>query len=131
MVASQAVFWNYLELLVANHIIVIDRPQGSTHPRYPDLVYPLDYGYLEGTTSTDQEAIDVWVGKGSSHEAVHPLPKVISALILTVDLGKNDTEVKIALDCTEEEIQTILSFHNSNKMGAIAVEYPIYEMESV
>lgn len=114
-------FWRYLEVLVAKHAIVIDRPQGSAHPRYPDLVYPLNYGYLEGTTSTDNDAIDVWVGSAGGHGTSQSAPKAITALILTADLVKNDVEVKIALDCTDEEIQTILSFHNSNKMGATAI----------
>lgn len=37
-------FWRQLAQLVAESEIVIDRPQGSAHPRYPDFVYPLDYG---------------------------------------------------------------------------------------
>ena len=37
-------FWRQLAQLVAESEIVIDRPQGSAHPRYPDFVCPLDYG---------------------------------------------------------------------------------------
>jgi len=33
-------FWRQLAQLVAESEIVIDRPQGSAHPRYPDFVYP-------------------------------------------------------------------------------------------
>ena len=127
----QTVFWHYLDLLVTNHKIVIDRPRGSSHPRYPDVVYPLDYGYLESTTSTDQGGIDVWMGRDSRHEDTQPAPAMISALILTVDLLKSDAELKIAINCTEEEIQTILSFHNSNKMGATVFRKPMAEKESV
>ena len=32
------------------------------HPRYPQIVYELDYGYLDGTKSSDNEGIDVWLG---------------------------------------------------------------------
>jgi inorganic pyrophosphatase len=124
-------FWHYLDILVANHKIVIDRPVGSSHPRYPEVIYPVDYGYLEETTSTDKDGIDVWIGKGSSKVVVQTPPRVISALILTVDLVKNDAEIKIALNCSEEEIQTILSFHNSNKMGATVIRRPMEDKESV
>lgn len=57
-------FWNALDKLVENADIVIDRPKGTTHPRFPDFVYQVDYGYLKETTSMDGGGIDVWVGTG-------------------------------------------------------------------
>ena len=51
-------FWNFLEKLVAEASIVIDRPCGSSHPRYPDFIYPVNYGYLDGTTAVDGNSID-------------------------------------------------------------------------
>jgi inorganic pyrophosphatase len=39
-------FWQALDSLISMSEIVIDRPRGTTHPRYPDFIYPLDYGYL-------------------------------------------------------------------------------------
>ncbi len=50
-----------IQLIVTNSL-VIDRPKGSSHPRYPHVIYPLDYGYLENTTSSDGDGIDVWLG---------------------------------------------------------------------
>lgn len=44
-------FWNALDELVSKSKIVIDRPKGTRHPKYPDILYKVDYGYLEGTTS--------------------------------------------------------------------------------
>ncbi|WP_160166303.1 hypothetical protein [Calothrix sp. PCC 7507] len=44
-------FWLKLDQLVANSNLKIDRPQGTSHPRYPTFVYPLDYGYLENTST--------------------------------------------------------------------------------
>lgn len=41
--------------------VKIDRPLGSTHPRYPDLVYPVNYGYLPGMLGGDREEQDVYV----------------------------------------------------------------------
>jgi len=35
--------------LASANPILLDRPKGTVHPRYPDLIYPLDYGYLENT----------------------------------------------------------------------------------
>ena len=37
-------FWNAIDKLVAESEIVIDRPTGSSHPRYPHIVYEVAYG---------------------------------------------------------------------------------------
>lgn len=55
-------FWIALDELVGKSKIVIDRPKGSAHPRFPDIIYQVDYGYLENTSSMDGAGIDVWVG---------------------------------------------------------------------
>jgi inorganic pyrophosphatase len=56
-----AEFWEYLQDLIASSSIVIERPQGTSHPDYPDVVYPLDYGYLKSTLTSDLGGIDVWI----------------------------------------------------------------------
>src|SRR5512143_1473324 len=104
-------FWQALDQLVAESKLVIDRPKGSHHPRYPEIVYPVDYGYLEGTTTVDGGGVEVWVGT---------LPdRKLTALALTVDLLKRDVEIKLVLGCTESEQQDILSFHNDGLMCAV------------
>lgn len=99
-------FWNALDKLVKNADIVIDRPKGTTHPRFPDFVYKVDYGYLKETTSMDGGGIDVWVGTGG---------KKIDAIMCTVDLIKKDSEIKILIGCTEEEKQIIYQTHNDTE----------------
>jgi len=99
-------FWNALDRLVAESKIVIDRPKGSQHPKYPSFIYPLDYGYLDGTTSMDGGGIDVW--KGTNGEDV-------DAIICIVDLLKRDSEIKILIGCSEDEKQTALKAHNNSE----------------
>jgi inorganic pyrophosphatase len=41
--------------------VVIDRPLGSTHLEHPDLVYPINYGYIPHTEAGDREPLDVYV----------------------------------------------------------------------
>jgi inorganic pyrophosphatase len=123
-VSASVTFWDYLDELVASKTLVIDRPKGTRHPRYPEIIYPLDYGYLEGTTSADGDGIDVWLGLSGNHYPSQMEAKSLSAVILTIDLVKQDAELKIMLNCTEEELQTILSFHNDYKMRAILVRRP-------
>jgi len=100
-------FWTLLDRLTAQSKIVIDRPAGSSHPCYPQMIYPLDYGYLEGTTGGDGAGIDIWVGS---------LPeKMICGILCTADVLKNDVEIKILFGCTESEIEQILRFLNDSE----------------
>ncbi|KAL6233187.1 hypothetical protein BDW75DRAFT_215700 [Aspergillus navahoensis] len=107
-------FWQALDTLVASHKIVVDRPRGTTHPRYPDEVYPLDYGYLQGTSADDGGGIDVWIGT--------LIEKIVGAVIVTVDLHKHDSEIKILLGCTPEETRVVLERHNRGKQSALLIE---------
>lgn len=99
-------FWIALDELVSNSEIVIDRPKGTAHPRYPDFIYQVDYGYLKNTTSMDGAGIDVWVGSGERR---------IDAIICTIDLMKKDSEIKILIGCTEEEKAIIYETHNETE----------------
>ena len=39
----------------------IDRPIGSRHPRHPEMIYPINYGYVEGIIAGDGAEQDVYV----------------------------------------------------------------------
>ncbi len=107
-------FWGYLDRLVAESRVVIDRPKQSRHPRYPDMIYPVDYGYLEGTTAADGGGIDVFVGAGG----IQPP----DAILCTIDLMKRDSEIKILLGCSADEKRAILALINGAAMQALLVE---------
>jgi inorganic pyrophosphatase len=113
-VSNPGEFWQFLQHLVSENQVVIDRPRGSSHPHYPDLIYPLDYGYLEGTTTIDGGGIDVWIGSSQEVE--------IGGILCTVDIKKQDAEIKILLGCSDLEIQAILEFHNAYAMRAIYIK---------
>lgn len=108
-------FWYCLDELLAQSKIIIDRPKGSIHPRYPQIVYQLDYGYLDGTKSYDNEGIDVWIGSDSDRQ--------LNAVMCTVDLVKKDAELKLLIGCTQKEKAYINSLYNEwSQMGGILVE---------
>lgn len=99
-------FWNALDELISNSEIIIDRPKGTTHPKYPDFLYRVDYGYLKNTSSMDGAGIDVWVGSGS---------KRVDAIMCIVDLIKRDSEIKLLIGCTEDETKIVYETHNETK----------------
>ena len=41
--------------------IKMDRPIGSIHPKHPDLVYPINYGYIPNVFGGDGEELDVYL----------------------------------------------------------------------
>ena len=100
-------FWNAIDTLVSSGKLIIDRPKGSTHPRFSNIKYELDYGYIENTTSMDGSGIDAWRGSMQSTK--------VNAIICTVDLMKKDSEIKLLIGCTEEEINCVYEFHNNTE----------------
>ena len=41
--------------------VIVDRSMGSCHPDYPDHIYPLNYGYVEGIMAADGEEQDAYI----------------------------------------------------------------------
>lgn len=93
--------WSHLEAIFQTRGVVIDRRKGSAHPRYPDTIYPVDYGYLPGTLGGDVEEIDAFVASA---------PTGVTAAALTQDPIKSDRELKLLIGCTPEEIAAIVRF---------------------
>jgi inorganic pyrophosphatase len=112
-VKMDTLFWSRLDELIKSSEIVIDRPKGTAHPRYPDLIFPLDYGYLKGTTAVDGNAIDVWRGSAGHLK--------LTAVACTVDVKKKDAEIKLIIGCTEKEINIIEKHHSGKYMSCIII----------
>lgn len=100
-------FWKIVDKLVTDGKIVIDRPKGTTHPRFPHVKYEVDYGYIENTASMDGGGIDIWRGSLSENK--------VNAIICTVDLMKKDSEIKLLIGCNEAEIASVYVFHNNTE----------------
>lgn len=109
-----------LAKIVSQSQVAIDRPKGSTHPRYPDYIYPLDYGYLKGTQSQDGGGIDVWLGSGDQKE--------ITGILVIADAIKKDSEIKVLLGCNEEEMKQALEKSNQGDMSAALIRKESHEV---
>ena len=96
-------FWQTMTDLVESGSIILDRPKGNAHPRYPEMIYPLDYGYLENTSAADGGGIDVWIGSMSQ--------KTLTGILCTFDRLKRDAEIKLLIGCTREDVETIQGFN--------------------
>ncbi len=110
-------FWLTADELVSSSELVIDRPKGSRHPRFSSIIYPLDYGYLDGTGAVDGGGVDVWIGSLTDRAVV--------GILATVDLFKKDSEIKLLIGCTEAEMQQALETSNSESQSAILIRRPV------
>jgi inorganic pyrophosphatase len=110
-------FWQTMIDLVDSGSIVLDRPKGNAHPRYPEMIYPLDYGYLENTSAADGGGIDVWIGSMSQ--------KTLTGILCTFDRLKRDAEIKLLIGCTREDVETIQGFNGD--MAKLFIPNPMVE----
>lgn len=109
-------FWQRMDRLLRAGKVVIDRPAGSRHPRYRDIVYPLDYGFLEGVLGGDGNPIDVWVGACDDRGLV--------GIVCTVDNMKRDGEYKLLLGCSETETARVEAFHTNEYVSCVILHRP-------
>lgn len=89
--------------------ITVDRPLGSPHPHHPDIIYPVNYGYLAGVPGGDGEDQDVYLlGLQEPVESY-------TAKVIAVIRRNNDSEDKLVaapedMVFTEWEIRQAVHF---------------------
>lgn len=111
--------WAGWERLIAAHGITIDRPYRSHHPAFPDIIYPLDYGYVNHTMSGDGDEVDVFVGSTQNG---------LVGLLLTTDHRRGDQEMKLLYGCAPEEIYLAHGFINFDRRlmeGTLVLRHPM------
>lgn len=109
-----ASFWEACDTLLASSETMIDRPKGTAHPRYPDLIYPFDYGYLVSTVAGDGDGIDLFIGSLLQ-------PAQLIGILCTLDQLKRDMEIKLLINCTDQDVNTIVNFLNSEYMSVMYI----------
>lgn len=111
--------WDAWAQCIEANGLTIDRPQGTAHPDYPSIRYPLDYGSVNDTLGTDGEPLDVFVGSGTTG---------LVGAILTTDLRQQDREVKLLYDCTPAEVYAAHGFINYDRTlleGVLVLRRPM------
>ena len=71
--------------------MAVDRPLGSRHPRYPDIVYPINYGYIPGIMAADGDEQDVYL-LGVDHPV-----ETYTGLIIAILKRADDVEDKLVM----------------------------------
>lgn len=89
--------------------IKIDRPLGSTHPKHKNIVYPINYGYIDGVIGGDGEELDIYLL--GVNEAVNEYTATVIAIIHRL----NDNEDKLVaapkdINFTKDQIVELTHF---------------------
>jgi inorganic pyrophosphatase len=95
--------WDTWEGIIRLKGITIERPSRSAHPAYPDIIYPIDYGFVNETMSVDGEEQDIFIGTAENG---------LVGAIFTTDHRKGDRECKMIFNCSPVEIYLINGFVN-------------------
>jgi 8-oxo-dGTP pyrophosphatase MutT (NUDIX family) len=71
--------------------VTVDRPIGTTHQKHPDIIYPINYGYIAGEIAPDGEDLDVYI-----LGVTEPLTAFTGRVIAIIH-RKNDIEDKLVV----------------------------------
>ncbi len=91
-------------------IVEIDRPIGTPHPKHPEIIYPINYGYIPNVFGGDGEELDVYI-LGVEERITEP----VSLKIIGIVYRKNDVEDKLVgapegMEFSVDEMEKIIHF---------------------
>lgn len=89
--------------------VTVDRPLGSVHPNHSNIVYPINYGYIDGVVAEDGEFQDAYI-----IGIDEPVESFTGEIIATI-IRHNDAENKLVVappgsNFTKEEIIKLTHF---------------------
>lgn len=89
--------------------VIVDRPMGSVHPHHPDIVYPVNYGYVKGVIAADGEEQDVYL-LGIDHPVESYFGKVKAVIHRFDDVEEKWVIWPDGMQFTEQEIMEQTAF---------------------
>lgn len=108
--------------------IEIDRPLGSAHPKFPQTIYPVNYGYIEGVVAPDGDYQDVYL------LGVDKPVKEYDGVIIAIVTRDNDIEEKWVaapegIKFSKEEIEHQINFMEQYYKSHICMTLSEYESQ--
>ena len=89
--------------------VVVDRPIGTYHPKYKDIFYSVNYGYIPGIISPDGEEQDAYI-LGVDEPIKEFIGTVIAVIHRIDDVEDKWIVVPEGMSFTKEEILDKISF---------------------
>lgn len=89
--------------------VIVDRPLGTYHPKYKNLFYPVNYGYVDGIIAADGEEQDAYI-LGVNKPIKEFTGKVIAVIHRFDDVEEKLVVVPMNVSLTKEEIKRQVDF---------------------
>ena len=89
--------------------VIVDRPLGTYHPKYKELFYSVNYGYVEGIIAADGEEQDAYI-LGVNKPIKEFTGKVIAVIHRFDDAEEKWVVVPTGTSLTKEEIMRQVDF---------------------
>ncbi len=108
-VQKEATPLNYSEIIGSTVECTMDRPLGTYHPRFPDIYYPINYGYVNGVFAGDGAEQDVYI-LGVDKPLETFTGKVIAVFHRHNDVEDSWIVAPEGMDFSDEEIMEQINF---------------------
>ena len=89
--------------------VIVDRPLGTCHPKYPDIVYPVNYGYVPGIIAPDGEEQDAYI-LGVDRPVDAFTGKLIAVIHRWDDVEAKWVVAPRDMNFTKEDIKRLVAF---------------------
>lgn len=92
--------------------VTVDRQLGTSHPRFPNIIYPINYGYIDGTIGGDGMPIDAYIIDQSITKGLEKY----TGFVIAVVHRKNDKENKLIVSSKDAYKAFFTNFSNVKKL---------------
>lgn len=89
--------------------VIVDRPLGSAHPKFGDLIYGVNYGYVPGVIAPDGEEQDAYI-LGVDKPVSEFVGKVIAVIHRLDDVEDKWVVAPEGVSFTKEKIADMVAF---------------------
>ena len=103
---NSALFWQKVDTLYLSSDIVITRKKMVADPKFPDIQYPCNYGYLKTLSKDSEDLVPCFVGEG---------PREVTAIIICANILRKKLESLVLIGTNGEEEEKVLRFMNQTE----------------
>jgi inorganic pyrophosphatase len=99
--------------------VTVDRPIGTVHPKHPDIIYPINYGYIAGKIAQDGEDLDAYI------LGVDKPMDTFTGRVIAIIHRENDVEDKLVVapdGCEYNQAEVAAAVHFQEQCYTSAVE---------
>lgn len=101
--------------------VTVDRPLGSAHPDYPEMIYPVNYGYIAGIMAPDGEEQDAYI-LGVSQPVEQFTGRIIAIVRRADDVEEKWVVCPPDQNFTKQEIAELIRFQEHYFQSEIIME---------